>query len=89
MAKQGSVEGRSGGAGGRNRRPQEQQGLKEAVKLVKGCDPKLVEMIMNEVVAKGATGVKFEDISGLDKAKAALQVKANTSYKYKCIFRRW
>ena len=28
---------------------------------------------MNEVVPKGATGVRFSDISGQEKAKAALQ----------------
>jgi len=45
----------------------------DATKLIKGCDSKLVEAIVNEVVPKGATGVRFSDISGQEKAKAALQ----------------
>ena len=32
-----------------------------------------MEAIVNEVVPKGATGVRFSDISGQEKAKAALQ----------------
>ena len=41
--------------------------------MIKGCDSKLVEAMVNEVVPKGATGVRFSDISGQEKAKAALQ----------------
>ena len=41
--------------------------------MIKGCDSKLVEAIVNEAVPKGATGVRFSDISGQEKAKAALQ----------------
>ena len=48
-------------------------GVRDVTKLIKGCDSKLVEAIVNEVVPKGATGVRFSDISGQEKAKAALQ----------------
>ena len=48
-------------------------GIRDVTKLIKGCDAKLVEAIVNEVVPKGATGVRFSDISGQEKAKAALQ----------------
>ena len=48
-------------------------GIRDVTKLIKGCDSKLVEAIVNEVVPKGATGVRFSDISGQEKAKAALQ----------------
>ena len=49
------------------------EGIRDVTKLIKGCDSKLVEAIVNEVVPKGATGVRFSDISGQEKAKAALQ----------------
>ena len=39
--------------------------------MIKGCDSKLVEAIVNEVVPKGATGVRFSDISGQEKVRMA------------------
>ena len=55
------------------RKKSDLDGVRNATKLIKGCDSKLVEAIVNEVVPKGATGVRFSDISGQEKAKAALQ----------------
>jgi len=46
--------------------------LKSKCMQIKGQDPKLVETILNEVVPKSSTGVKFSDVSGQEKAKAAL-----------------
>eukprot|EP00088_Acartia_fossae_P048398 TRINITY_DN5280_c0_g1_i6.p1 TRINITY_DN5280_c0_g1~~TRINITY_DN5280_c0_g1_i6.p1 ORF type:complete len:514 (-),score=92.66 TRINITY_DN5280_c0_g1_i6:324-1865(-) len=40
---------------------------------IKGLDPKMVESIVGEVIVKNAAGVKFDDISGQDKAKGALR----------------
>ena len=37
--------------------------------LIKGCDPKLVETILNEVIPRGSTGVSWADVAGQDKAK--------------------
>lgn len=51
----------------------EVEGLREATRVIKGCEPKLVEAILQEVVPSGATGVRFADISGQEKAKAALE----------------
>ena len=56
-----------------SRKKSDLDGVRNATKLIKGCDSKLVEAIVNEVVPKGATGVRFSDISGQEKAKAALQ----------------
>ena len=58
---------------GSTRKKSEMDGIRDVTKLIKGCDSKLVEAIVNEVVPKGATGVRFNDISGQEKAKAALQ----------------
>ena len=40
-------------------------------KTIKGVDPKIAEIILNEIMDTGAA-VRFEDISGLREAKAAL-----------------
>ena len=40
--------------------------------LIKGCDPKLVETILNEVIPRGSTGVSWADVAGQDKAKVIL-----------------
>jgi len=40
---------------------------------IPGLDSKLVESIVGEVIIKNSAGVKFKDISGQDKAKAALR----------------
>ncbi|KAI6656954.1 Spastin [Oopsacas minuta] len=40
-------------------------------KIIKGVDPKIAEIILNEIIDTGRT-VKFDDISGLREAKAAL-----------------
>ena len=56
-----------------SRKKSDLDGVRNATKVIKGCDSKLVEAIVNEVVPKGATGVRFSDISGQEKAKAALQ----------------
>jgi len=58
---------------GSTRKKSDMDGIRDVTKLIKGCDSKLVEAIVNEVVPKGATGVRFSDISGQEKAKAALQ----------------
>ena len=58
---------------GSTRKKSDMDGIRDVTKLIKGCDSKLVEAIVNEVVPKGATGVRFNDISGQEKAKAALQ----------------
>ena len=58
---------------GSTRKKSDMDGVRDVTKLIKGCDAKLVEAIVNEVVPKGATGVRFSDISGQEKAKAALQ----------------
>jgi len=58
---------------GSTRKKSDMEGIRDVTKLIKGCDSKLVEAIVNEVVPKGATGVRFSDISGQEKAKAALQ----------------
>jgi len=50
----------------------DKEGLKRACQVIKGCDGKLVESILNEVIAKGSTGVSWADVSGQEKAKAAL-----------------
>lgn len=46
--------------------------MKSRCLKVKGLDPKLVETILNEVVPKSLTGINFKDVSGQNKAKAAL-----------------
>jgi len=48
------------------------ESLKSRCLKVKGLDPKLVETILNEVVPKSLTGINFKDVSGQNKAKAAL-----------------
>jgi len=55
-----------------SRKVSDRDGLKKACQVIKGCDGKLVEMILNEVVPKGATGVSWSDVSGQEKAKSAL-----------------
>lgn len=50
----------------------DRDGLKKACQVIKGCDGKLVETILNEVIPKGATGVCWADVSGQEKAKSAL-----------------
>jgi len=54
------------------RKTSEKEGLKKACQVIKGCDGKLVETILNEVIPKGATGVSWADVSGQEKAKSAL-----------------
>ncbi|XP_023326776.1 spastin [Eurytemora carolleeae] len=46
--------------------------LKSKCTGLKSLDQKLVEMILDEVVPKSSTGVKFADVSGQEKAKSAL-----------------
>eukprot|EP00092_Neocalanus_flemingeri_P033603 GFUD01036531.1.p1 GENE.GFUD01036531.1~~GFUD01036531.1.p1 ORF type:complete len:574 (+),score=222.58 GFUD01036531.1:126-1847(+) len=55
-----------------SRKVSDRDSLKKACQVIKGCDGKLVEMILNEVVPKGATGVSWADVSGQEKAKSAL-----------------
>lgn len=43
-----------------------------ACQLIKGCDPKLVESILHEVIPSGGTGVGWAEVAGQAKAKAAL-----------------
>ena len=52
-----------------SRKKSDLDGVRNATKLIKGCDSKLVEAIVNEVVPKGATGVRFSDISGQERPK--------------------
>jgi len=54
------------------RKLSDKEGLKKACQVIKGCDGKLVETILGEVIPKGATGVSWADVSGQEKAKAAL-----------------
>ena len=51
------------------RKISEKEGLKKAGQVIKGCDGKLVETILNEVIPKGATGVSWADVSGQEKVK--------------------
>jgi len=55
-----------------SRKMSDRDGLKKSCQVIKGCDSKLVEMILNEVIPKGATGVSWADVSGQEKAKSAL-----------------
>ena len=73
VARAGEGKGAKGARSPASKGRGEVEGLREASKVIKGCDPKLVEAILQEVVASGATGVRFDDISGQEKAKAALQ----------------
>jgi hypothetical protein len=41
--------------------------LKALCAGIRGVDPKLVEMILAEVVPQQSTGVRFQDIAGQDK----------------------
>jgi len=50
----------------------DKEGLRKSCQLIKGTDSKLVDMILNEVIPKGSTGVTWADVSGQDKAKNAL-----------------
>jgi hypothetical protein len=43
--------------------------LKAQCANIRGVDPKLVEMILTEVVPQEATGVRFEDVAGQDKVR--------------------
>jgi len=54
------------------RKSSDKEGLRKACQVIKGCDGKLVETILNEVIPKGATGVSWADVSGQEKAKSAL-----------------
>jgi len=60
------------GSGPATRKMSERDGLRKACQVIKGCDGKLVETILNEVIPKGATGVSWADVSGQEKAKSAL-----------------
>ena len=50
----------------------EREGLQRSCQSIKGVDSKLIEMILNEVIPRGSTGVTWQDVSGQDKAKNAL-----------------
>ena len=54
------------------RKTAEKENLKKSCGLIKGCDSKLVESILNEVIPRGTTGVTWADVSGQEKAKTAL-----------------
>lgn len=54
------------------RKLSDKESLKKACQVIKGCEGKLVETILGEVIPKGATGVSWADVSGQEKAKAAL-----------------
>ena len=55
-----------------NRKATERENLKRSCGVIKGCDSKLVESILNEVIPRGTTGVSWADVSGQEKAKTAL-----------------
>jgi len=55
-----------------NRKATERENLKKSCGVIKGCDSKLVESILNEVIPRGTTGVSWSDVSGQEKAKTAL-----------------
>ena len=42
----------------------DKEGLRKSCQLIKGTDSKLVDMILNEVIPKGSTGVTWADVSG-------------------------
>jgi hypothetical protein len=46
--------------------------LKALCAGIRGVDPKLVEMILAEVVPQQSTGVRFQDIAGQDKVNRSL-----------------
>jgi len=46
--------------------------LKALCAGIRGVDPKLVEMILAEVVPQQSTGVRFQDIAGQDKVRTCL-----------------
>ena len=54
------------------RKSTERENLKKSCGVIKGCDSKLVESILNEVIPRGTTGVTWADVSGQEKAKTAL-----------------
>jgi len=69
-----SIAPATGSSGGAARRgAAEKESLRRSCQLIKGCDPKLVETILNEVIPRGSTGVSWADVAGQDKAKDALQ----------------
>ena len=55
------------------RKTTERENLKRSCGVIKGCDSKLVESILNEVIPRGTTGVSWSDVAGQEKAKTALQ----------------
>ena len=55
-----------------HRKTTERENLKKSCGVIKGCDSKLVESILNEVIPRGTTGVSWVDVSGQEKAKTAL-----------------
>ena len=48
------------------------EALKQWCEGMEGVDAKMVELILQEVITKGSTGVTWQDVSGQDKAKMAL-----------------
>ena len=46
------------------RKSAERENLRKSCQVIKGCDSKLVEMILNEVIPRGSTGVTWADVSG-------------------------
>ena len=48
------------------------EALKQWCEGMEGVDTKMVELILQEVITKGSTGVTWQDVSGQDKAKMAL-----------------
>lgn len=54
---------------------------------LKSLDQKLVEMILDEVVPKSSTGVKFADVSGQEKVKYRryISTQPNPKSELRCL----
>lgn len=71
-SRSGSINSISPASGASVKKAADRENLKRTCQAIKGVDSKLVEMILNEVIPRGSTGVTWADVSGQDKAKAAL-----------------